>query len=122
MDKMRSSTCLNLQLPLEERVTLLMEDYDFFVKDTAFFCDRLEALVSARGHEVVKRWQAMAQANDCETVVRELLIDHYDPVYFQSMKRNFKQYNDAKLITPKNHSMASIFELAQKLADAEDPL
>ncbi len=100
---------------MEERVSLLMEDYDFFVKDTAFFCDRLEALISARGHEVVKRWQALAQANDCETVVRELLIDHYDPVYFASMKRNFKNYGAAKLIAPKSHSTSSIAELAVEL-------
>jgi tRNA 2-selenouridine synthase len=112
MDKMRNSTCLNLQLALEERVALLMEDYDFFVKDTAFFCDRLEALVSARGHDVVKRWQALAQANDCETVVRELLIDHYDPVYFASMKRNFKNYNASKLIALKDHNTPAIVELA----------
>jgi tRNA 2-selenouridine synthase len=115
MDKMRNSTCLNLQLPLEERVTLLMEDYDFFVKDTAFFSDRLDALVSARGHEVVKRWQALAQANDCETVVRELLIDHYDPVYFQSMKRNFKQYESSRLITPSSHTQIAMQTLAQQL-------
>ena len=117
MDKMRSSPCLNLQLPLEERVTLLMEDYDFFVKDTAFFCDRLEALVAARGHEVVKRWQTLAQANDCETVVRELLIDHYDPVYFASMKRNFKNYSAAKLIAPKDHHTSSLAELAAQLVN-----
>jgi tRNA 2-selenouridine synthase len=100
---------------MEERVTLLMEDYDFFVKDTAFFCDRLEALVSARGHEVVKRWQALAQANDCETVVRELLIDHYDPVYFQSMKRNFMQYEQSAMISPANHTQPALQALAEKI-------
>jgi tRNA 2-selenouridine synthase len=116
MDKMRSSTCLNLQLPLQERVALLMEDYDFFVKDTAFFCDRLEALVSARGRDVVHRWQNLARADDCETVVRELLIDHYDPVYFASMKRNFKNYESAKMISPTNHSTLAIFESACHLS------
>ena len=115
MDKMRSSTCLNMQLPLEERVALLMEDYDFFVKDTAFFCDRLEALTTARGKVVVQGWQALARADQCETVVRELLIKHYDPVYLQSMKRNFKQYDAAKLIAPQDHTTAAITELARDL-------
>ena len=117
MDKMRNSPCLNLQLQLDERVALLMEDYDFFVKDTAFFCDRLEALVSARGHDVVKRWQELAKSNQCETVVRELLIDHYDPVYFTSMKRNFKQYSASELIAPKDHSTSALVDLADKLAN-----
>ena len=117
MDKMRSSPCLNLQLPLEERVALLMEDYDFFVKDTAFFCDRLEALTMARGKVVVQGWQALARANQCEPVVRELLTLHYDPVYLQSMERNFKQYGTAKIIAPQDHSMSAIAELARSLAD-----
>lgn len=117
MDKMRSSTCLNLQLPLEERVALLMEDYDFFVKDTAYFCDRLEALTTARGKVVVQSWQALARANQCEPVVRELLTLHYDPVYLQSMERNFKQYGTAKLIAPQDHSMMAIAKLAQSLMD-----
>ena len=117
MDKMRSSPCLNLQLPLEERVALLMEDYDFFVKDTAFFCDRLEALTMARGKVVVQGWQALARANQCEPVVRELLTLHYDPVYLQSMERNFKQYSTAKIIAPQDHSMLAIAELARSLAD-----
>jgi tRNA 2-selenouridine synthase len=115
MDKMRSSPCLNLQLPLEERVTLLMEDYDFFVKDTAFFCDRLDALTEARGKVVVQGWQALALANQCEPVVRELLTLHYDPVYLQSMQRNFKHYASATWIAPENHSMTAIVKLAQSL-------
>ena len=115
MDKMRASPCLNLQLSMDNRVKLLMEDYDFFVKDTAFFCDRLEALVAARGHDVVKRWQALAKADDCETVVRELLIDHYDPVYFASMKRNFKQYEHSRVISPIDHSNNAMQDLAQQL-------
>jgi tRNA 2-selenouridine synthase len=104
---------------MEDRVTLLMEDYDFFVQDTAFFCDRLEALISARGHDVVNRWQALAQANDCETVVRELLVDHYDPVYFASMKRNFKQYEQSVLISPSDHSQQAMLRLAHQLNQAK---
>ena len=115
LDTLRFSQLL--QLPLEERVALLMEDYDFFVKDTAYFCDRLEALTTARGKVVVQGWQALAQANQCEPVVRELLTEHYDPVYLQSMQRNFKQYPGAKLIAPDDHSMPAMVKVAQSLVD-----
>jgi hypothetical protein len=33
IERMRASACLQLELPDEERVALLLEDYDFFVKD-----------------------------------------------------------------------------------------
>jgi len=112
---MRASTCLRLNLPEDERVALLLEDYDFFVKDIAFFCERLEALTEARGKEVVQDWQARARSGDVASVVRELLVVHYDPVYLQSMRRNFAQYESAQVLAPRDHSLAAMDALAQTL-------
>jgi tRNA 2-selenouridine synthase len=95
VERMRSAPCLWLELALERRVDLLMEDYDFFVKDTAAFCERLDALRVLRGHEVVNAWQEAARAGRPVEVVRDLLVTHYDPIYLQSMRRNF-----AKMGTP----------------------
>ncbi len=89
IERMRASRCLRLELPLEARVTLLLGEYDFFVTDTQAFCERLDALRATRGHEVVDAWQAAARAGRTSDVVRELLVLHYDPVYAQSLKRNF---------------------------------
>ena len=112
---MRASACLRLDLPEDERVALLLEDYDFFVKDIAFFCERLEALTEARGKEVVQDWQARARSGDVASVVRELLVLHYDPVYLQSMRRNFAQYESAQVLAPRDHSLAAMDALAQTL-------
>ncbi|MES2053695.1 MAG: tRNA 2-selenouridine(34) synthase MnmH, partial [Pseudomonadota bacterium] len=95
---MRSAPCLQLDLPEDERVALLLEDYDFFVRDIEFFCERLEALVQARGKETVKDWQARSRSGDVASVVRELLVKHYDPVYLQSIKRNFDLYPQATVL------------------------
>lgn len=89
VERMRASPCLQLELPLDARVALLNEEYDFFVRDTEAFCARLDALRTLRGHALVDRWQAAARSGDTMQVVRELLIDHYDPIYLQSMARNF---------------------------------
>jgi tRNA 2-selenouridine synthase len=86
---MRVSPCIQLELPLDARVALLMEDYAFFVSDTAAFCGRLDALRASRGHALVNAWQERARAGQATEVVRELLTAHYDPNYLQSMKRNF---------------------------------
>ena len=115
MAAMRASPCLQLELPEDERVALLLEDYDFFVRDTAFFCERLEALTEARGKETVRDWQARAQSGDVASVVRELLVKHYDPVYLQSMRRNFEQYAAARVITPADHSVAAMTALAKTM-------
>ncbi len=112
---MRAAPCLQLDLSDDERVELLLEDYDFFVKDIEFFCDRLGALTQARGKEVVQGWQTRSRSGDVASVVRELLTGHYDPVYLQSMKRNFAQYTAATPIAPANRSVAAMQALAKQL-------
>ncbi len=115
---MRAAPCLQLDLSEDERVGLLLEDYDFFVKDIEFFCDRLGALTQARGKDVVSSWQTRARAGDVASVVRELLVNHYDPVYLQSMQRNFAQYPQAAVIAPTNRSLAAMQALASQMLAA----
>lgn len=112
---MRAAPCLQLELAEDERVALLLEDYDFFVKDIAFFCERLGALTEARGKDTVQDWQARARSGDVASVVRELLVRHYDPVYLQSMRRNFSHYETARVLAPRDHTAAAMAELAARM-------
>ncbi len=115
IDVMRQSPCLNLVLPDAQRVALLMEDYAFFVSDSDHFCERLQALTELRGKAVVEAWQASVRAGEIAPVVQELLTLHYDPVYLQSMRRNFKQYEHSKIIAPEDHSKGAMADLAQDI-------
>ncbi|MEY4267649.1 MAG: hypothetical protein RIS90_2184 [Pseudomonadota bacterium] len=115
IDAMRQSPCLNLVLPDAERVALLLEDYAFFVQDSAYFCDRLEVLTEFRGKAVVQAWQDLVRTGHIAPVVQELLTLHYDPVYLQSMRRNFKQYETSKMIAPEDHSTGAMADLAEKI-------
>ena len=114
---MRASPCYQLELPDDERVMLLMEDYDFFVKDPDLFSQRLDALVAIRGKQVVEEWQALIKSGSIEQVVRDLLLTHYDPTYFASMKRNFAQIDHAKIIKASNRSNQSMMDLAKSMAN-----
>lgn len=113
---MRESECIALELADDERVGLLLEDYDFFVKDRDFFCRRLDALVELRGRPVVENWQAKVQSGDIEPVVRELLVKHYDPGYAASIRRNFKRYAQAATVSLPDRSPASMARAARELA------
>jgi tRNA 2-selenouridine synthase len=118
---MRSSPCYQLVLPDEERVALLLEDYDFFVKDPIFFCDRLEALVSLRGKQLVEQWQSQVMSGESANVVRELLTLHYDPTYFASMKRNFLQIEQAAVLQAHHRSQTCFTDIAKQLVKADTP-
>ncbi len=115
MNAMRDSPCFELQLSLDERVALLMEDYPFFVNDPALFCHRLDALVAIRGKAVVEAWQERVQTGHIDHVVRELLTIHYDPTYAASMERNFTRNDKATACVAPNRSSEALREVARQL-------
>lgn len=115
VEHLRASPCLNLTLPIHERVALLLEDYAYFVDNQDHFCERLDVLAEFRGKAVVQGWKEKVRANDLGPVVQELLTLHYDPVYLQSMERNFRQYGQAQTLEPADHSMQAMLRLAQSM-------
>jgi tRNA 2-selenouridine synthase len=112
---MRDSPCFELQLSLDERVALLMEDYQFFVDDQDLFGRRLDALVAIRGKAVVEAWKSQIQTGHIEDVVRDLLVLHYDPTYAASMVRNFTHGAKATACVADNRHPDSLRKVAQAL-------
>ncbi len=118
MDALRASACARLELPIEERVKLLMQDYDFFVKDPAFFCKRLDVLKDLRGKAVIDDWKARVQDGKVEGVVRELLELHYDPGYASSTRRNYQKFDASFVIAASAaHQLCSSNFAQQVLTD-----
>jgi tRNA 2-selenouridine synthase len=115
MHAMRDSPCFELQLSLDERVALLMEDYPFFVNDPDLFCHRLDALVALRGKAVVEAWKTQAHSGQIDNVVRDLLVLHYDPTYAASMVRNFTQGAKATACVAKSRHAESLRQVALAL-------
>lgn len=115
IERMHSADCVRIELPVEERVALLLEDYDFFVKDVDAFCERLNALRALRGNETINAWQSAAKAGAVARVVRELLEKHYDPTYLQSMQRNFSGFGDAPVIEAVSGSRQALESIASRL-------
>jgi tRNA 2-selenouridine synthase len=116
VERMRAAPCIRLELPLAGRVALLMQDYEHFVHDIEAFCARLDALRMLRGAEVVKGWQADARAGRVEQVVHDLLVGHYDPVYLQSMRRNFAGFEQPALALDWDGSPAGLDAAARRVA------
>lgn len=96
MQRMRESECVVLERTMDERVALLMDEYEFFVCNPEALHARLDSLVALRGKETIQRWQQLTRdvSNRAgfEQFVRESLELHYDPTYSSSMRRNFKRF------------------------------
>jgi tRNA 2-selenouridine synthase len=63
----------------------------------------------------VKGWVAQVNSGHIADVVQELLTHHYDPVYIQSMKRNFAQYAQAADVRPVDRTPEAMLTEAKKL-------
>lgn len=117
---MRASPCVDIRMSVEQRVSLLMRDYDHFVQDTEHFSERLQTLVALLGHATIDRWQSMIDANQVAGVVQELLNLHYDPKYFESMGRNFQHYATAPQVEIWGISDADIADGARDIAALDE--
>ena len=122
IERMRAAPCLWLELPIDARVALLIIDYDHFVADPAAFCDRLDALRAQRGHETVNDWQAAVGAGRSAEVVHALLALHYDPIYLQSMQRNFAGVAEPALRLEWDGSDASLDRAAARAITMAAPV
>lgn len=118
---MREARCVRIEMDIDARVALLMEDYDFFVRDVPAFCERLDALRALRGNEQIKAWQDAARAGRLQDVVRELLLRHYDPIYRQSTAKNFAGFAAAAPVTLANGSPGALDGAVRALLEADAP-
>lgn len=121
MEKMRSSDCLSLSLSTANRVRLLMQDYAHFLANPELLNVQLACLISLHGREKITRWQALSLSGQMETLVEELLIDHYDPAYRRSIDRNFANISKAKILELQDISEDAFREMAQSLHRVDIP-
>jgi tRNA 2-selenouridine synthase len=116
--RLRAAPVHQVQMPLEARVSFLLDDYAHFVRDAEAFCERLQALRELRGAETIARWQALALSGEFATPVRELLEQHYDPVYTKSMRKHFAGFDAAATVALADAAPATLAAAARALIAA----
>jgi len=115
---MRGSPCVRVDLPRQLRVALLEEEYAHFLADPSLLAARLEPLVPLQGRATIDRWNALAASRDFDTLVEELLVAHYDPVYARSIERNFPRCADAIVVTPEAIDEDAYRQAAKRLIES----
>ena len=98
LERMRAARCVRLYAGDAVRVRILREDYRALSDDTAALQQRLLALRALRGSAAVERWCALSAQGELDTLIGELLAQHYDPSYRSSMERNFAGFAAAPTV------------------------
>jgi len=115
MEKMRASPCMSLMLSNQQRVQLLLQDYEHFVDQPQLLNQQLECLVSLHGRSKIARWQDMALQGHMTQLVEELLEQHYDPAYLRSIERNFAHFPRAERLQLADISDDAFLQAARHL-------
>ncbi len=95
IDTMRAAPCIAMDLPPEQRVALLMDDYAHFVRQPEVLNRQLDCLISLHGKDKIQSWKDLATQGNMPELVAALLAQHYDPAYLRSIDKNFLQMPDA---------------------------
>ena len=72
---------VQLQVPFEARLALVLQDYAWLGRDPQALAQRLQALRGLQPDEVLRRWQGWALAGQLPLLFAELMQRHYDPLY-----------------------------------------
>lgn len=113
IERMRASTCvININATLEARVAFLLKDYEYFLTLPEFLNKRLSALHTLQSKETLNRWYQMVNTGEWPTLVKELLEQHYDPLYYRSQNRNFTSMENSNIFSTDNLSPEGVSRLA----------
>ena len=113
--RMRASPCVRLETDTETRVTLLLQEYDFFLKNLPSLYQQLDCLVSLHGREKIAEWKALAGRGAWREFVARLLAEHYDPAYRRSSHKNFAHLPEARAVRIDSADEAAFSRAAQSL-------
>lgn len=120
LGKMRAAPCLLLEAPMPSRIAALKEDYAHFLADPALLAKRLRALLPLHGHKVIEHWISLSENGAWDELVKELLVEHYDPAYQRSTTGNYRELAHAGNVALHELDTASLHAAALKLLNEND--
>lgn len=114
-----TSRVLEVKLSFEERVRLLLEDYEHFLEDPGQLRSALDRLRRLRGHETVDTWHRLIEEGAWPEFVSAVLKDHYDLCYRRPGSDSSVYQSPARNIALPDASHESYSSAAQQLLHDE---
>jgi tRNA 2-selenouridine synthase len=112
----RASQVAVVEADVTVRSRFLLAEYEHFRQDVPGLLELLEHLVPLHGAERIRAWKALVEQDRWLELVERLLLEHYDPSYDRSMKRNFGRLAEAPLVRLDGTDDAALERGAEALA------
>ena len=91
----RASRSIWLEVAMEHRVKLLLEEYAHFLSFPETLLEQISHLSALRGKETVERWSELISQRRWGEFVQDMLENHYDPAYRKSLGKNYGERADS---------------------------
>jgi tRNA 2-selenouridine synthase len=89
IESIRARPVIIVDAPVPVRSQFLLDEYDHFRAQAPHLIGLLDRLTPLHGSQRVEEWTALIEADRWQELVERLLIEHYDPAYDRSIRRNF---------------------------------
>ncbi len=90
-EKMKQANCVLVQLPKQQRIAWLLQQYPHLGAHPETLKEKLNGLKSRYGGEKLQQWYDWIDRGEWEVLVGDLLEYHYDPGYYRSLNKTYKQ-------------------------------
>lgn len=117
---MWQSRCIRIEAETAQRVVLLKEEYAHFLEQPDDLNHKLGFLADIHGKERIARWQEMANRGEWDTLVAELLEQHYDPAYTRSTLKHYPSYAEGLVLQPQDLGAEAMLDMARELLATSD--
>lgn len=114
---MRQSACVLIDAPVQVRTALLLNEYTQFLDAPQALAALLQPLVSLHGHERINTWRTLIEKGQWPDLVQCLLLEHYDPSYDRSMKRNYQRIDHAPIFTRQGADSGALEALTHQIVE-----
>ncbi len=111
----RASNIVIAEADRTVRSRFLLDEYEHFRADVPGLHGLLDKLVVLHGAKRVADWKTLIGEDRWLELVDSLLIEHYDPSYDRSMKRNFSRLEQAPVVTLHDTDEPSLQQAADAL-------
>ena len=117
--QIRSAQCIQMEVTLDSRIELLLEEYSHFLSSKKVLTERLAFLTELHGKKVIQYWYEMVSQGEWKSLVKDLLTRHYDPAYKQSTVNNFELLPKADRLELTSLSNKNLKSIAMELINKE---
>ncbi len=112
---MRKSECIWIDVPENERVNNLKKDYQHLISNQVKLKFKLENFKKFKSKSLHQDLLSHFEKMEWEKLIKTLLEKHYDPLYLESISKNYKNIKNSKKIKLKNTNDYSL--LADELSN-----